>query len=78
MPGDAVILEGNHILINNTIVATVQAQDSQGLPLRPAALVNPIPTGHYFVTLPHPRSFDSRYIGLIRREDVIGVARPIF
>jgi len=37
-----------------------------------------IPPRKYFVSAPAPRSFDSRYWGLIDEEDIIGRAHPIF
>jgi conjugal transfer pilin signal peptidase TrbI len=37
-----------------------------------------IPLGHYFVSTPAPRSFDSRYWGLIDEKDILGKAYPIF
>ncbi len=37
-----------------------------------------IPPGHYFVSTPAPRSFDSRYWGLIDEKDILGKAYPIF
>jgi conjugal transfer pilin signal peptidase TrbI len=37
-----------------------------------------IPSGHYYVTAPAPRSYDSRYWGLIHEEDILGKAYPLF
>ncbi|MFA5182525.1 MAG: S26 family signal peptidase [Syntrophales bacterium] len=37
-----------------------------------------IPPGHFFVSTPAPRSFDSRYWGLIDEKDILGKAYPIF
>lgn len=37
-----------------------------------------IPPGHFFVSTPAPRSFDSRYWGLINEKDILGKAYPIF
>ena len=37
-----------------------------------------IPPGKHFVSSPAPRSFDSRYWGLIDAKDILGRAYPIF
>lgn len=37
-----------------------------------------IPEGYYFVIGTHPKSFDSRYLGLISEERITGVLIPIY
>ncbi|MEI7636131.1 MAG: S26 family signal peptidase [Syntrophus sp. (in: bacteria)] len=37
-----------------------------------------IPPGHFFVSTQAPRSFDSRYWGLIDEKEILGKAYPIF
>jgi len=48
-----------------------------GRPLQPWPGGVVIPDGKAFIMGSHPRSFDSRYFGLVRKEDLI-VARVIF
>lgn len=47
---------------------------------KPVPMIEPglIPQGSYFVTTPIQRSFDSRYWGLVKKENVIGEAYPIY
>ncbi|MDR0454459.1 MAG: S26 family signal peptidase [Deferribacteraceae bacterium] len=36
-----------------------------------------IPANHYFVTGEHPDSFDSRYIGLITKKQILSAVKPL-
>lgn len=45
--------------------------------LRPGTQIT-LPTDHYFVLGDHPRSFDSRYFGPIRKEQWVGIAHVLF
>lgn len=53
------------------------AADSLG---RPLSIVSQqiIPTGHYYLYSPVARSYDSRYWGLVRKNEILGKAYPIF
>jgi len=37
-----------------------------------------IPEGYVFVTGTHPRSYDSRYWGLLKKTDIIALAYPVY
>lgn len=78
MPGDRVEVHGNQVFINAHFIAEGVGQDRFGTPIELAPFNGHIPSGEYYVALPHPKSFDSRYYGTIRREDVIGVVTPLF
>lgn len=75
VPGDQVTIEATRTTVNGQEVA-------RGLALaerlgRPAAAFRrslTVPDGHYFVIGQSPDSFDSRYLGLIQREQVRGTA----
>jgi len=36
-----------------------------------------IPEGYYFVVGTHPRSYDSRYFGLISKKEIISKIEPL-
>jgi len=76
--GDSVRVDGRTVYVNERQVATVIEQDRYRQPIEPADLPPVIPDGFYYLGLPHPRSFDSRVIGLVEAKDVRGVVRPIF
>lgn len=58
-------------------VFRVFEKDRQGRAL-PMIEAGVIPQGKYFVTTPAQRSYDSRYWGLVDKENVIGKAHPFF
>lgn len=77
LPGDQISRDGAAVLVNGVQVATVRETDSRGLPMPVTAAPGRVPPGAYFLSLPHPRSFDSRYVGAIPAAAVVGVARPL-
>jgi len=76
--GDPVRVDGRTIYVNDRKVATVIERDLYRQRIEPAELPPVIPDGFYYLGLPHPRSFDSRVIGLVEAKDVRGVVWPIF
>ena len=56
---------------------TVFERDTKGRTLPMIGDIT-IPEGKYFVTATNPRSFDSRYWGLIDKKAIIGKAYPIY
>lgn len=76
--GDPVQVEGRSVIVNQRVVASVIVKDVYKQPVEPAEFLSPIPPGHYYLGLPHPRSFDSRVIGYVSEKDITGVAWPIF
>ncbi len=79
MPGDAVTVAGRQVAVNGEDVGVAKTQAYDHRPLTPI-MPTIIPPGHYYVQGTSPDSFDSRYqdSGLIRAEQVIGVAIPLF
>lgn len=79
LPGDRVRVEGCQVFINASAVGFAKPRTHTGELLEPIA-PGPIPPGHYYVQGTHPDSFDSRYRvnGLIRTEQIIGVAHVVF
>ena len=75
--GDDVFVQGRTIFVRHAPVATVIDQDAFHQPLEPAQFVSPIPSGQYYLGLPHKRSFDSRVIGYVSQHDVQGVLWPL-
>jgi conjugal transfer pilin signal peptidase TrbI len=79
VPGDTVRVEGQNVFVNATPVGFAKPRTHTGEPLEPIA-PGPIPPGRYYVQGTHPDSFDSRYRvnGLIRAEQIVGVAHAVF
>ena len=78
MPGDRVEVRGRQVLVNGEAVGESLERDRLGQAIQLAQFESPIPPGRYYVALPHPRSFDSRYYGYVRAEDLRGVVIPIW
>ncbi len=53
------------------------AADSTGRPL-PITVNQSIPPGSYYTYAPEARSYDSRYWGVVKQDEVLGSAYPIF
>jgi conjugal transfer pilin signal peptidase TrbI len=79
LPGDEITVEGRQVRINGVAVGVARTHAQNRHPLVPIA-AQVIPAGHYYVQGSSPDSFDSRYgdSGLVRIEQVIGVAIPLF
>ncbi|HVR48463.1 MAG TPA: conjugative transfer signal peptidase TraF [Pseudorhodoferax sp.] len=79
VPGDEVTVEGRLVRINGQPVGLARTHAQDRHPLVPIA-PQVIPAGHYYVQGSSPDSFDSRYgdSGLVRIEQVLGVAIPLF
>lgn len=69
---------GYYYSCNGVQVASASRFDKYKNPLPHPHIDGVIPNGSYFVTTPHPKSFDSRYYGLIKKEDLIGKAELVF
>jgi conjugative transfer signal peptidase TraF len=75
---DHVQVSDDVVLINGSFFSTVKHIDSQGLPLTPSKLDTILAEDEYFVASKYHNSFDSRYFGTIKREDIKGTATRIF
>ena len=76
VPGDFVEANGSdEIRVNNVVFLGSKPQN----PLLPVFIYKGIvSTNEYLLLTPHPRSFDSRYYGFIKREDLIKNAVCLF
>ncbi len=75
LPGDLVEVSSARITVNGVEVAAGLAlAERLGQPVERFARIFSIPDGHYFAVGRSADSFDSRYFGLIRDEQVIGQA----
>lgn len=79
LPGDAVTVQGRTVAVNGVAVGTAKDRAWDRRPLEPIAPVT-VPPGHFYAQGSSEDSFDSRYrsSGLVRADQVLGVARPIF
>ena len=68
----------NQVVINGQPVASGFGRDRFSVPIYLTSFRGEIPPHQYYVSLPHPRSFDSRYYGMVNEHDVIGLAVPLF
>ena len=79
LPGDIVTVTDRVVFINGEPVGRAKTQTFDHRALQP---IHPqvIPPRHYYVQGTSPDSFDSRYrsSGLVRADQVIGIARPLF
>ena len=77
VPGDHIVIKEDEVYINGQSVGRGFGIDRYGQRIDLASLPEVIPEGEYYVALPHPRSFDSRYYGLIRKADILGTVTPL-
>lgn len=79
LPGDAITVQGRVVAINGVPVGVAKTHAYDRRPLAPIA-PTVIPPGYFYVQGTSPDSFDSRYAasGLVRTEQVIGRALPLF
>lgn len=77
-PGDTVCAMGADIFINARRVAKRRELDALGRPLRWWNGCKVLRNGALFLLTTNPSSFDGRYFGPTRRDDVVGKARLIW
>ncbi|MGH8459348.1 MAG: S26 family signal peptidase [Nevskiales bacterium] len=63
--GETLRFDGKQFWCRDILLGGVIAKTWDGKPLTPFAWDGPIPDGKVFVMGEHPRSFDSRYFGLV-------------
>ncbi len=76
IPGDKLATKGRDFYLNGRFIAHARKKDSLGNPAPLFVFNGTIPEGCYFVLGHHPRSFDSRYWGLVCRDAVLGRLIP--
>ena len=83
LPGDRVLRTGDSLAVCHQAVCEVVGRivsfDSRGRPVTPAILPERIPEGSLFLGVPErPRSFDSRYLGLVRVTQLLRMIHPMW
>lgn len=78
VPGDTINISDNGVFINAKFHGPVYKRDSQGRPItRVMTGKYQLRNGWYFVTTPHPKSYDSRYYGPVHISQMQS-ATPLF
>lgn len=75
--GDHIRTEGLDFYCNGNYLGRARTADSKGRPVKPVELNQYIGRGYYFVMGEHERSYDSRYFGLVPRENVLKLEYPL-
>lgn len=78
LPGDEICRRQADISINGSNVATALRQDNEGHSMPVWSGCRCLGEGEFFFLQHHPRSFDSRYFGPVRAEQVIGIIEPLW
>ena len=77
MEGQVVCVRSGVVRIDGRTIAIVRSHDGRGRPLYPWAGCRPLAHGEVFLLTSHSHaSFDSRYLGPVRREAILGEAVP--
>lgn len=78
VPGDAINIGHSHLWIQGIVYELPYPHREQlGLRALPEGTHLIVPDDHFWVMGDHPRSFDSRYIGPISPEQIVGVAHAL-
>lgn len=78
VPGDRVEIRGERLFINGRLRDQLWLVKALGKKPGDFDTSYTVPPGEYFVMGTTPESFDSRYWGTIKREQIIGSASPLF
>jgi len=78
MPGQLLQKQNDTFFCDGLEIAKAKQVDSKLNKLPVFEYNGTVPKDNYFFTTPHPKSFDSRYFGFVKKEQIIGVARSIF
>ncbi len=79
IPGDLLTRDVNGVFFcQQTRLGKTLIEDSKGNVLPVFDFTGPIPKGSYFMMGTNPRSFDSRYFGLIHDDEFLSKALPIW
>lgn len=81
IPGDTIKVIDQQILrcrLNDCVVIAKRLkEDMQGRSFPDVIFPSKVPSGYYFLATEHERSFDSRYLGLFKKDQIIGKAYKI-
>ncbi|NLC21307.1 MAG: S26 family signal peptidase [Halomonadaceae bacterium] len=77
-PGDHLVVDAEGVQINGEVVATGFALSERlGVDHSELYKNESIPAGHYLLLAPAPESFDGRYWGYVKEEQLIGKVIPL-
>lgn len=76
--GDAICRLNRKILINGKVVSIAQLNDFRGLKLPDWQGCKTLKPDEVFLLTDHPKSFDGRYFGPIKRGFILGIAVPVW
>lgn len=76
--GDIIEVSDKGLFVNGRYLGPVKHHDSQGLSLPHSYGKCILKAGEFFVASTYPNSFDSRYFGKIRKDDIRWVAHPLY
>lgn len=76
--GDVLHVEGMSYYCNGAEIATALSNDHRGHKVDHFDFNGVVPSGKYFVTGTHPRSYDSRYFGFVDKSNIERGAKPLW
>lgn len=76
--GDWICAAGSAIRVNGKLVATRLEVDAKGRPMPWWLGCRTLGPGEYLLLMDAPASFDGRYFGITRTQQLLGKARPLW
>jgi conjugative transfer signal peptidase TraF len=78
VPGDHVCVQQNQLSVNGQRLAALNTKIVNNPSIPKQAFCGTLSSDEYFVLGRfHPRSYDSRYFGVIQRSKIMGIAKPL-
>ncbi len=77
-PGETVQIRDTEVFVEENSLGSLQTLDRDGLPLVAGTFEGEIPRGYLMVGIPGDYSFDSRYFGLIREDQILQTWRLLW
>lgn len=81
IPGDFVVVKPEHVQINNEIVKLNTRRvlgEERGTPVYLSLRNEVVPQDSYFALGTHERSYDSRFWGYLRKDQIVGRVIPLW
>lgn len=76
-PGDVLEVKGKDYYCNGRYLGRAKDRSLKGVPVDNFRWNGVIPQEHYFVMGSHRDSYDSRYYGFVKKEKILGIAKPL-
>ncbi|RUM31336.1 MAG: peptidase, partial [Aquifex sp.] len=77
-PGEILVTKGLDYYCDGRYLGTAKQKGSDGRIVGHFEYNGTVPEGEYFMRGTHPRSYDSRYFGFVKRAAVVRGAKPIW